>query len=290
MRSMVNEGRYLQLLEDVLKTGVERKDRTGVGTKAVFGRQIRYDLTEGFPILTTKEIPFESVLSELLWFIEGSDDERRLAELRYGKSRKELGDKKTIWTANAMADYWKPKALFPGHLGRIYGVQWRSWLTRKNKRVDQLQELIKGLKEDPYGRRHILSAWNPGELDEMALPPCHILCQFYVEDDTLSCQLYQRSADVFLGVPFNIASYALLTRMIAQVCGYQAKEFIHTMGDTHLYLNHIEQAKMQLTRDPYEPPTLWMNPCIMDIEKFRMQDFALIGYESHGKILAEMAV
>jgi len=300
---------YLDALQFVLDNGQERSDRTGTGTIGVFGMQQRYDLSQGFPAVTTKKLAFKSCLSELLWFIEGTGNERRLAEILHGTRDLE---KKTIWTDNAESSYWKPKAKFDGDLGRVYGVQWRQWrkpteyesyVTWENTKdgmvsklkpslhVDQLAQLIEGIKKDPYGRRHILSAWNPGELDEMALPPCHCFAQFYVSaDNKLSCQMYQRSCDMFLGVPFNIASYSLLTHMIAQVCGLGVGEFVHTLGDAHIYLNHIEQVKEQLTRTPLALPTLWINPEVKDINDFTMDDFRLEGYESYATIKAPMAV
>lgn len=295
---------YLQTLQHILDTGDTRMDRTGTGTIGIFGTQQRYDLRLGFPAMTTKKLAWKAVVSELLWFIEGSGDEGRLREILYG-SRDAMTDhgvhKKTIWTANAQADYWTPKAKFPGDLGRVYGVQWRTWRTNRkhwvtsnesvDTTVDQLQELIAGIKKDPYGRRHILTAWNPGELAEMALPPCHIMAQFYVNSENeLSCQMYQRSNDLFLGCPFNIASYALLTHMVAQVCGLKVGEFIHTTGDAHIYLNHIDQVSEQLSRTPYPLPTLKINPDVTDITAFKMSDFELVGYQSHESIKAEMAV
>jgi thymidylate synthase len=298
---------YLDALKHVLEQGSEKTDRTGVGTISHFGMQQRYDLSTSFPAVTTKRLAWKSVVSELLWFIEGSGDERRLAEILYG-DRYAVTDngiqKPTIWTANAQADYWQPKAKYKGDLGRVYGVQWRHWETPKTyhhpeldasitkvEEVDQLSILIEGIKKDPHGRRHILSAWNPGELTAMALPPCHILAQFYVSNDgRLSCQMYQRSCDMFLGVPFNIASYSLLTAMIAQVCGLAVGEFVHVLGDAHIYLNHVEQVKEQLTREPLPAPTLWLNPDIKDITKFTMDDIRLDGYQHHNTIKAEMAV
>lgn len=287
---------YLDALRDILETGNKRPDRTGVGTISKFGVQLRFDLTEGFPAVTTKKLAWKSVVSELLWFIEGSGDEFRLRELLHGDRYSEKG---TIWTANAQADYWVNKRLqrHPGDLGRIYGVQWRRWrkpLVRVNKVVlqnhDQLIELINGIKEDPYGRRHIISAWNPGELDQMALPPCHILSQFYVNNGKLSCQMYQRSADMFLGVPFNIASYALFTHMIAQVCNLEVDELVLAIGDAHLYENHIEQVKEQLSREPMPHPTLYLNPEVSVITDFEMSDIRLDNYQSHDTIKAPMAV
>jgi thymidylate synthase len=268
---------YLNALHDVLNNGTVREDRTGTGTIGIFGMQQRYDLSKGFPAVTTKRLAFKACLSELLWFIEGSGDEKRLRELLHGSRDSE---KSTIWTANATATYWTPKAKFDGDLGRVYGVQWRDF-----GGVDQLVQLVEGIKRDPYGRRHIITAWNPAELDQMALPPCHCFAQFYVSaDGKLSCQLYQRSADFPLGIPFNIASYSMFTHMIAQVCGLGVGEFIHTIGDAHIYVNQIEGVKEQLTRDPLPLPTLWLNPEIKDIEKFTMDDVKLINYQSHPTI------
>jgi thymidylate synthase len=300
---------YLDALKQVLEQGEVRDDRTGVGTISLFGMQQRYNLSESFPAVTTKKLAWQACVGELLWMIEGSGDERRLAEITHGTS----DGTATIWTPNALAPYWKPKSKFDGDLGRVYGVQWRRWRTPVEhkaetfkddfgniynrqgllhiKEVDQLKDLIAGLKKDPYGRRHVLTAWNPGELDQMALPPCHMFAQFYVsKDGKLSCQMYQRSCDMFLGVPFNIASYSLLTAMIAQVCGLQVGEFVHVLGDAHIYLNHVEQVKEQLIREPLPAPTLWLNPDIKDITKFTMADIRLDGYQSHSSIKAEMAV
>ena len=282
------EQEYLNALKFVLDHGTLKQDRTGVGTISYFGLQQRYNLSKSFPAITTKKLAWRSVVSELLWFIEGSRDERRLKEILHGDKDSE---KTTIWTANAEADYWKNKAKFPGDLGRIYGVQWRKWESpRWGSNVDQLASLIENIKRDPYGRRHILTAWNPGELKDMALPPCHVLSQFNVTDGKLSCQMYQRSCDMFLGVPFNIASYSLLTHMIAQVCDLDVGEFVHVLGDAHIYSNHIEQVKEQLTREPLPAPTLRLNPKIKDIDKFTMADIELVDYQSHAPIRAEMAV
>jgi thymidylate synthase len=300
---------FLNALQQTLDTGTTRTDRTGTGTISLFGMQQRYDLSAGFPAVTTKKLAWRAVVSELLWFIEGSGDEKRLREILHGSAE---SSKTTIWTANATAPYWQPRAKFEGDLGRVYGVQWRHWRTPVEHKqetfkdefgtsynrqgsvhfqeVDQLVELINGIKADPYGRRHILSAWNPGELKSMALPPCHCFAQFYVADGKLSCQMYQRSCDMFLGVPFNIASYSLLTHMIAQVCGLGVGEFVHTLGDAHVYLNHVDQVREQLSREPLAAPTLWLNPDITDITKFTMADIRLDGYESHGAIAAPMAV
>lgn len=301
---------YHDLLIDILENGEERQDRTGVGTLSVFGRQLRFDLTKGFPAVTTKKLAWKAVVSELLWFIEGSGDERRLAEILYGRRDSE---RNTIWTGNAEAAYWRPKAKFDGDLGRVYGVQWRHWrqcpefaaedLVKQDdlgawysgpipetKEIDQLENLLNGLKNDPYGRRHIISAWNVGELDKMALPPCHVLAQFYVSNGKLSCHMYQRSVDVFLGLPFNIASYALLTHLIARECELDVGELVISTGDTHIYINHIEQVKQQLNREPMKLPTLWLNPNIKKVTDFTMETIDLDNYFSHGTIKAEMAV
>ena len=274
---------YLNLLQDILDNGQEKDDRTGTGTISVFGRQFRFDLTKGFPAVTTKKLAWKSVVSELLWFLEGSNDERRLAEILYGTRDSE---RNTIWTGNAEAAYWQPRAKFSGDLGKIYGVQWRDW-----GGVDQVAKLIDGLKNDPNGRRHIISAWNVDELDQMALPPCHVMSQFYVNKNReLSCHMYQRSVDVYLGLPFNIASYALLTHLIAQVCDLNVGELVISTGDTHIYQNHVEQVNEQMSREPYQLPTLWLNPKIKDINNFKMDDIKLIDYQSHGQLKAPMAV
>lgn len=288
---------YLEALKQVLDTGTERTDRTGTGTIGVFGMQQRYDLSKGFPAVTTKKLAWRAVVSELLWFIEGSGDEKRLREILHGSRASE---KATIWTANATADYWQESGWpqYEGDLGRIYGVQWRDWQSPIGgeddgyavKRVDQLRNLIEGIKKDPYGRRHILTAWNPGELDRMALPPCHCFAQFYVANGRLSCQMYQRSCDMFLGVPFNIASYALFTHMIAQVCDLEVGEFVHTLGDAHIYNNHVEQVREQLTREPLALPRLWLNPAVKKITDFTMADIRLDHYTSMEAIKAPMAV
>jgi len=301
---------YHALLQDILTNGEEKDDRTGVGTISVFARQLRFDLTKGFPAVTTKKLAWKSVVSELLWFLEGTGDERRLAEILHGSRDIE---RSTIWTGNATADYWTPKAKFSGDLGRVYGVQWRHWRQGPNvtaedvvhldefgawfstpieimNDIDQIANLIEGLKTDPNGRRHILTAWNVGELDQMALPPCHVMSQFYVSNGKLSCHMYQRSVDVFLGLPFNIASYALLTHLIAQVCDLQVGELIISTGDTHIYKNHVDQVQEQLSREEYPLPALSLNPEIKDIDKFSMTDIMLVDYKSHAAIKAEMAV
>jgi thymidylate synthase len=296
---------YHDLLKDILENGEEKDDRTGVGTRSVFGRSLRFDLRRHFPAITTKKLAWKACVGELLWFIEGSGDERRLAELTHGTK----DGKVTIWTPNALAPYWQPKAQFEGDLGRVYGVQWRHWqkdtvekdfgeahkggqrLAVDRTEVDQLTNLIEGLKNDPNGRRHIISAWNVGELDQMALPPCHVMSQFYVnKNKELSCHMYQRSVDVFLGLPFNIASYALLTHLIAHHLGYKVGELIISTGDTHIYKDHVEQVKEQLTREEFPLPTLWLNPEKTNIFEISMSDIVLENYQSHGQIKANMAV
>ena len=282
---------YQELLHYILENGEEKDDRTSIGTYSIFGYNLRFDLNNGFPAVTTKKLAWKSVVGELLWFIEGSGDERRLAEITHGSRDGTV----TIWTPNALAPYWKHKAQYEGDLGRVYGVQWRDWqkpfYDTTGFGVDQLQILINGIKTDPNSRRHILTAWNPGELDQMALPPCHILCQFYVsKSGKLSCHMYQRSVDVFLGLPFNIASYALFTHMIAQVCGLGVGELIISTGDTHIYKDHIDPVKAQLTREPLSLPKLVLNSDIKSIDDFTMDDIRLEGYEHHGTIKAKMAV
>jgi thymidylate synthase len=292
---------YLDLLQDILDNGELKDDRTGVGTYSVFGRHIRFDLRESFPAVTTKKLAWKACVGELLWFIEGSSDERRLAELTHGTAE----GKVTIWTPNALSPYWKHKAKFEGDLGRVYGVQWRHWQANDKewsrsetgkeqvtfKEIDQLANLIEGLKNDPNGRRHILSAWNVSELDQMALPPCHVMSQFYVnKNKELSCHMYQRSVDVFLGLPFNIASYALLTHLLAHHCGLKVGELVISTGDTHIYKDHIEQVKEQLTRETYPLPTLKLNLEKTNIFEISMQDIHLENYQSHGPIKANMAV
>jgi thymidylate synthase len=288
---------YNDALKFILENGVESEDRTGEGTLSYFGLQMRFNLQEGFPAVTTKKLAWKAMVSELLWFLEGSGDERRLREILHGDRNSEKG---TIWTANAEAKYWKPKAKFDGDLGRVYGVQWRSWNTGRKKWinssesenvvVDQIANLIHDLINNPYSRRHILTAWNVAEIEEMALPPCHTFSQFYVRNGKLSCQMYQRSADFFLGVPFNIASYSLLTHILAQVCDLEVGDFVHTFGDAHIYLNHLDAVKEQLAREPYPLPTLKMNTSIKDINGFTMEDFELVNYKHHAPIKAPMAV
>ena len=290
-----SEHTYRDALSDILNTGEHRPDRTGTGTISKFGLQLKFDLQEGFPAITTKRLAWNSVVSELLWFIEGSGDENRLKEILHGSRN---STENTIWSSNANADYWKSKARFKGDLGRVYGVQWRQWRApvfganrMAVKHVDQLQALINGIKKDPYGRRHIISAWNPGEIDLMALPPCHMMAQFYVSSSgKLSCHMYQRSADMFLGVPFNIASYALLTHMVAQVCGLTVDQLIISFGDAHIYDNHLEQVREQLSRVPLVLPTIDLNKDITDITKFTMKDVKLVDYNCYATIKAPMAV
>lgn len=296
---------YHNLLLDILENGEVRDDRTGIGTTSVFGRQLRFNLGEGFPAITTKKLAWKAVVGELLWFIEGSSDERRLAEITHGTRDGVV----TIWTPNATAPYWKPKARFEGDLGPVYGVQWRHWrkhnelldfgpghpegqrIASNRTEVDQVKNLIEGIKNKPWDRRHIISAWNVGDLDSMALPPCHVLSQFYVsKNGKLSCHMYQRSVDVFLGLPFNIASYALLTHVVAQVCDLSVGELIISTGDTHIYDDHIEQVKEQLGRVEFPMPSLWINPDVKDIDEFTMEDIRLENYQSHGPIKAKMAV
>ena len=273
---------YLGALKHCYENGDFVKSRAG-NVKKSFGYQMRFDLQEGFPAVTTKKLAWKAMVSELLWFLEGSNDERRLAEILYEDKRDNLEDKNTIWTQNANAEYWKQKSKFSGDVGRIYGVQWRDF-----NGVDQLKNLIEGLKKDPDSRRHILTAWNPAELHNMSLPPCHAFSQFYVSDNKLSCQLYQRSCDMFLGVPFNIASYSILIHIIAKECGYEVGEFIHSLGDFHIYEEHFEQVKIQLTREPKKLPVLKFNQ--KKIHEYKTSDFELINYEHHPKIMAPMNV
>lgn len=261
---------YLDLLRHVLERGKFKADRTGTGTYSIFGAQTRYRLANGFPLVTTKKVHLKSIIHELLWFLRGDTNIRYLNERGV-----------TIWDEWADAD---------GNLGRIYGAQWCDWRSADGRSVNQMDQLIAQIRENPDSRRLIVTAWNPGELEQMALPPCHTLFQFYVQDKELSCQLYQRSADIFLGVPFNIASYALLTLMVAQVCQLRPGDFIHTFGDLHLYANHVEQAKLQLSREPRPLPTLRLNPAVMNLREFQYQDFELVGYDPHPAIRAAVAV
>lgn len=261
---------YHELMRHVLENGTDKADRTGTGTRSVFGYQMRFDLSEGFPVVTTKKLHLRSIIHELLWFLKG---EGNIAYL------KENGV--SIWDEWADAD---------GNLGPVYGVQWRSWPKPDGGSIDQIQKLVDGIKRNPDSRRHIVSAWNVAEVDSMALPPCHTMFQFYVADGKLSCQLYQRSADIFLGVPFNIASYALLTMMVAQVCDLRPGDFVHTFGDAHIYSNHFEQAKLQLSRELRPLPTMNINPAVKDIFGFKFEDFELEGYEPHPHIKAAVAV
>lgn len=261
---------YLELLQKILETGVERTDRTGVGTLGIFGHQMRFDLEQGFPLLTTKKLHLKSIIYELLWFLQGDTNNNTLR-----------ANGVTIWDEWAAPD---------GDLGPIYGYQWRSWPTANGGHVDQIAQVLHSIRTQPNSRRHIVSAWNVGQIEQMALPPCHVMFQFYVAEGRLSCQLYQRSADTFLGVPFNIASYALLTMMMAQVCHLQPGEFIHTLGDTHLYLNHLDQARLQLTRSPRPLPTMRLNPEVKSIFDFHYDDFELQNYNPYPGIKAPIAV
>ena len=261
---------YLELLRTIKENGVLKSDRTGTGTKSIFGYQMRFPLSEGFPLLTTKKLHLRSIIYEMLWFIKGDTNIKYLND-----------NKVTIW------DEWADEN---GDLGPVYGHQWRSWPAPDGRKIDQLAAVIDSLKNNPDSRRHIVSAWNPAEVDKMALPPCHSLFQFYVADGKLSCQLYQRSADVFLGVPFNIASYALLTMMIARECGYELGDFIHTLGDAHIYTNHFEQVDLQLTRTPKPLPKMILAPNVKSVFDFDYSDFALEGYDPYPSIKAEVAV
>ncbi len=261
---------YLNLLDHVLKNGVQKSDRTGTGTLSVFGYQLRFDLSKGFPLVTTKQVHLRSIIQELLWFLRGDTNVKPLQEAGV-----------RIWNEWADAE---------GYLGPVYGKQWRAWSNAKGQDIDQISELIHNIRNNPDSRRLIVSSWNVADLSLMALPPCHCLFQFYVADGKLSCQLYQRSADIFLGVPFNIASYALLMQMIAQVTGLACGEFIHTLGDAHLYSNHIEQARTQLARDPYPLPRMQINPDVRSIFDFRFEDFEVIDYQYHPRIQAPIAV
>jgi len=260
---------YLDLMDHVLKHGTKKEDRTGTGTISVFGYQMRFDLHDGFPLLTTKKLHLRSIIHELLWFLKGETNIKYLRD-----------NKVTIW------DEWADEN---GELGPVYGHQWRSWVTG-DKTVDQISQIIQQIKNSPDSRRIIVSAWNAGEIDKMALPPCHVLFQFYVTENKLSCQLYQRSADIFIGVPFNIASYALLTMMVAQVCNLNPGDFIHTFGDAHIYLNHIEQANLQLSREVRLLPQMIINPEVKDIFSFKFEDFNLVNYDPHPHIKAPVAV
>ena len=261
---------YLDLLTHVMNDGVKRGDRTGTGTVSVFGYQMRFDLDDGFPVLTTKKLHLKSIIHELLWFLRGDTNIAYLKE-----------NGVSIW------DEWADEN---GDLGPVYGSQWRSWPASDGRQIDQIANLVEAIKSNPHSRRHIVSAWNPAEVDDMALPPCHCLFQFYVAEGRLSCQLYQRSADIFLGVPFNIASYALLTLMMAQVTGLKPGEFVHTLGDAHLYLNHLEQAELQLSRVPTALPVMELNPEVKDLFAFRYEDFKLKGYKAAPSIKAPIAV
>ncbi len=270
MRLNPGEQQYLDLLAQVLERGAAKGDRTGTGTRSVFGWQMRFDLAESFPLLTTKKLHLKSIVYELLWFLRGETNVR--------------------WLQQQGVSIWDEWADAEGELGPVYGYQWRHWRTPDGRSIDQIAQVVEGIRRNPDSRRHIVSAWNPADVDRMALPPCHALFQFYVADGRLSCQLYQRSADLFLGVPFNIASYSLLTLMVAQVTGLGPGEFVHTLGDAHLYLNHFDQAREQLSRAPRPFPTMRLNPQVRDLNGFRYEDFALEGYEPHPAIKAPIAV
>ena len=288
---MTWETQYLNLIEDILETGEDRTDRTGTGTRALFSQQLTIDVSHGFPLVTTKRMAWKMIVSELLWFIEGSTDERRLAEIHHG-TRDE--SKATIWTANAQAEYWKPKARFDGDLGNVYGKQWRAWSVGQNAdSIDQLAEAIRKIRENPTDRRILVSAWNVGDLGNMALPPCHMFFQFFVSlaggRRRLSLKMYQRSVDTALGLPFNIASYALLLMMVAQVTNCTPHRLILDLGDTHLYNDHLELVPTQLNRLPLPCPFVLLNPDITDIDKFTMGDVSLVNYESHDPIPYRMS-
>ena len=261
---------YLDLVNLVLEHGARKEDRTGTGTLSIFGYQIRFDLSKGFPLLTTKKIHLKSVIYELLWMLQGDTNIRYLNE-----------NGVTIW------DEWADEA---GDLGPVYGAQWRSWRGADGKTVDQITSVVEGIRENPHSRRHIVSAWNPAEIEAMALPPCHVLFQFYVVDGKLSCHLYQRSADIFLGVPFNIASYSLLAMMVAQVVNLKPGDFVHSFGDAHIYLNHLDQARLQLSREPRPLPEVWLNPDVISIFDFNYQDFRLLHYNPHPHIKAQVSI
>ena len=274
-----NMKQYLDALKYIMDNGADKPTRTRVDTRGVFGMQFRYNMADGFPAMTTKKLAFNAAKAELLWFISGSSDVKELQKLGCH-----------IWDANAEADYWKPKARFEGDLGRVYGVQWRNWQAPDGRTIDQLQDVIERIKKNPYDRRLIVSAWNPGEIDQMALPPCHSFYQFSVADNKLSVHMYQRSCDMFLGVPFNIASYSLFLHMVAQVTGLEPGEFVHTLGDAHIYHNHFDQVKEQISREPFPLPKLRLNPEVKNIDDFKMDDIELVDYQCHPGIKAPMAV
>ena len=284
----MSEQQYIDVLANIVATGENVSDRTGTGTRSIFGQQMRFNLQEGFPAVTTKKLAWRAVVGELLWFLEGSTDERRLAEITFEKERAKCFDKRTIWTANA-ENQGKELGYSDGELGPVYGSQWRNF---NGDGADQIEWLINEIKSNPNSRRLILSAWNPNQLDQMALPPCHVLSQFRVIKGKLHCQLYQRSADMFLGVPFNIASYSLLTHMIAQLCGLEVGDFVWSGGDCHIYMNHMDQVEEQLSRDPGDPPTLEM-PKFYDLDgllKTTPSDYKLLNYSPQSAIKASMAV
>jgi thymidylate synthase len=272
---------YLDVLKEIFERGTDRPNRTGISARTLFGKTMRFRMADGFPIVTAKRMPFNFIKAELLWFLSASDNVNKL---------RELDSRARIWDANAEAPYWKPKARFPGDVGRIYGVQWRKWRGPDGREIDQLKNAIELIKKEPDSRRIVVTTWNPAELNEMALPTCHMIYQFFAADGKLSLAMYQRSCDMFLGVPFNIASYSLLLCMVAQVTDLEADEFIHFLGDAHIYHNHFDQVKKLLSRNPLPLPKLWLNPAITDIDAFTMADIKLIGYKSHPAIPAPMAV
>ena len=284
---------YIDLLKHILENGDRREDRTNTGTISSFGHQLSFDLSEGFPAVTTKSLAWKGVVSELLWFLEGSSDERRLAEIRFNKKREELTDLRkfsTIWTDNADSqgrDLGYENTEVKKELGPVYGVQWREWDGK-----DQIKDLLEGLKNNPDSRRHILSAWNVGKIEQMALPPCHVMSQFYVNNGTISCHMYQRSADMFLGVPFNIASYALLLSIFGKILGLKPKKFVHSFGDAHIYMNSIDQVREQISREPYDAPTLVLPELqtIEELSSYTIDDFQLRDYRHHKAIKAKMAI
>lgn len=271
---------YHEVLKDILKNGVDRESH-GSATRALFVKEMRFDMADGFPVVTTKKVPFDMVKAELLWFLSGSTNVNDL---------KKFAPTCKIWDADAEKESWKPRARFEGDLGRIYSAQWRDWVSSSGKHVDQIAEVIARIKKDPHDRRHIVTAWNPGELDQMALPPCHTFFQFFSANGTLSMAMYQRSCDMFLGVPFNIASYALLLHMVAQVTGLKPDKFVHVLADTHIYHNHFPQVEELLAREPYPLPKLWLNPGVKDINSFTMEDIKLLDYRHHEPIKAPMTV
>lgn len=284
-----NEQKYLDFLKFVLETGTDQIDRTGVGTRKVVGEQLKYDLSENFPLWTTRKLILKTASSELLWMLEGSSDERRLAEIRWNKPRSEIDKKTTIWTANANASYWTPKAKFKGDLGEVYGRQWRHWIDQRGNNIDQIQQVIDSIKIDPFGRRHIVSAWNPGEISNMALPPCHVMFTFSVRNNKLDCVLHQRSNDLFLGTATNVPFYSLLTHIVANEVNLEPGFFVHQMTDCHIYHNHFDAVKEQLSRIPNDGPQIEIN-YKKSIFDYTIDDFKLVNYNPYPSINAPMAV